>query len=497
MSLLTADRAAAWLTEQVSGTLRTDSRLVLPGDGFVAWPGHRVDGRSYVQAALDAGAAACLIEADHADAARVDEPRVACLTGLKSVIGEIASAFYGHPSRRLQVVAITGTNGKTSTAWWLAQALTAWGRRCGLIGTLGVGEAGSLRDTGLTTPDAVTLQQSLARFAAAGFAACALEASSIGLDEGRLTGTAIEVALFSNLSRDHIDHHGSMEAYRDAKRALFAWPGLRAAVLNIDDPVGADFAASLALGNADGALRLHTVSLEQPASLRADGLRMVDGGLSFTLREGTVEFEVATRMVGRYNVANLLLVLGALRALDVPLVDAVKAIAALTPVPGRLQRVAPSTDDGELAVFVDYAHTPDALEKALTALRPLATARQGRLWCVFGCGGNRDASKRPLMGAVAAALADHVVLTSDNPRDEVPSSILAQILAGVTGHDEVDVIEDRQAAIAGAIGKAAPGDVLLLAGKGHETTQEIAGVERPFSDVTEAEAALALRGAAA
>ncbi|MDQ2780055.1 MAG: UDP-N-acetylmuramoyl-L-alanyl-D-glutamate--2,6-diaminopimelate ligase [Pseudomonadota bacterium] len=498
MSLLSSIEAATWLTARVSGTLRTDSRRVLPGDGFVAWPGHQVDARRFVRSALDAGATACLVEADAAGKPQPDDERVAAVTGLKSAIGAIASSFYGHPSRRLQVVAVTGTNGKTSTAWWTAQALAALGQRCGLMGTLGVGEPGSLRDAGLTTPDAVTVQQNLARFAKAGFRACVLEASSIGLAEGRLTGTAIEVALFSNLSRDHLDFHGSMDAYRDAKRALFDWPGLRAAVLNIDDPVGAAFAESLALAyrtdQPEGALRLITVSTEQPATLRAEGLQLLQGGLAFTVVEGDDRVAISTRMVGTYNVYNLLLVLGALRALGVPLTDATGAVAALTPVPGRLHRVDTGIGN-DLLVYVDYAHTPDALDKALTALRPLATARQGRLWCVFGCGGNRDATKRPLMGAVAAARADRVVLTSDNPRDEVPASILAQILVGVTGHDEVDVIEDRQTAIRGAIRDARSGDVLLLAGKGHETTQEIAGIERPFSDITEAESALALRGA--
>ncbi|MEO5733064.1 MAG: UDP-N-acetylmuramoyl-L-alanyl-D-glutamate--2,6-diaminopimelate ligase [Rubrivivax sp.] len=503
---LAAPQAAAWLAARVSGMLRTDHRLLQPGDGFIAWPGQRVDARRFVQAALDAGAAACLVEADGAEeAVDASDARIASVTGLQSQIGTIASAFHGHPSRTLRMLAVTGTNGKTSTAWWTAQALTALGQRCGVVGTLGIGAPGpveALVDSGLTTPDAVQLQQALRGFVDNGYTACALEASSIGLQQQRLAGTHIDVALFSNLSRDHLDIHGSMEAYRDAKRMLFSWPGLRAAVLNIDDAVGAAFADELMLGNVEGALKVWTVSRQTGARLRVTNLRIEEGGLVFEVHEtGAVAIAetvatvatVKSALVGDFNVDNLLLVIGALRASDVSLVDAAAAVSASSPVPGRLQRI----DGRDLVVVVDYAHTPDALQKALQALRPLATARNGRLWCIVGCGGNRDATKRPLMGAVAAAHADHVVLTSDNPRDEAPSMILSQILAGVTGHDDVDVIEDRHAAIAGAVQRAARGDVLLLAGKGHEQTQEIAGVRRVFCDASEARAALAAREMAA
>ncbi len=492
--LVEAADAAAWLAARVTGTLHTDHRAVGSGDGFIAWPGQHVDARRFVRAALDAGATACLVEADGAEDS--GDSRVASVAGLQSQIGAIASGFHGHPSRKLRVVAVTGTNGKTSTAWWTAQALGALGQRCGVVGTLGIGEPGpveALEDSGLTTPDAVHLQQALRGFVDRGYAACALEASSIGLVQQRLSGTHIDVALFSNLSRDHLDVHGSMDAYREAKRMLFSWPDLRAAVFNIDDPVGAAFADELMLGNADGALQVWTVSRQGDASLRATGLRIEDGGLVFEVHEAIAVVTVKSALVGDFNADNLLLVIGALRASGVSLSDAAVAVSASTPVPGRLQRI----DGRDLVVVVDYAHTPDALQKALQALRPLATARSGRLWCIFGCGGNRDATKRPLMGAVAAANADHVVLTSDNPRDETPASILSQILVGVTGHDDVDVIEDRHAAIAGAVQRAAAGDVLLLAGKGHEQTQEVAGLRRVFCDATEARAALAAREATA
>jgi UDP-N-acetylmuramoyl-L-alanyl-D-glutamate--2,6-diaminopimelate ligase len=334
----------------------------------------------------------------------------------------------------------------------------------------------------------VRLHGAFRDFADAGFAACALEASSIGLVEQRLDGARIDVALFTNFTRDHLDFHGDMAAYWAAKRRLFGWPGLRAAAINIDDEHGAALAAELG-GNPQGTLELWTVSTTAPARLRASGLRYVDGGLAFDLHEGEQGVAAHSRLVGDYNASNVLVVIGGLRALGVSLADAAATVPFLTPVPGRMQRVATAAA-GMPEVVVDYAHTPDALEKVLQALRPLASARGGRLVCVFGCGGNRDASKRPLMGAIAHRLADAVVLTSDNPRDEAPALILSQILAGVAGDHQVAVIEDRHQAIAGTIGEAAAEDVILLAGKGHETYQETAGVRRPFSDEAEALAAL-------
>ncbi len=482
-----APDAAAWLATQVRGRLRTDSRSVSPGDAFIAWPGYAQDGRRFVGAALAAGASSCLVEAEGVEAFGFTDERIAALPGLKAATGAVADSFYAQPSAVLDVVATTGTNGKTSTAWWTAQALTRLGRRCGVIGTLGVGEPGDVTHTGLTTPDPVTLHGAFRSFVDLGFSACALEASSIGIVEHRLAAARIDVALFTNFTRDHLDYHGSMAAYWAAKRALFGWPGLRAAVINIDDEQGEQLAAELSGQSLD----VWTVSLQRPARLAALDLRYDAAGLAFTLAEGSTRADVHSALVGEFNASNLLVVLGGLRALGVPLADAARVAARLTPVPGRLQRVLSSNT--AIEVLVDYAHTPDALAKVLQALRPLATARGGQLWCVFGCGGNRDATKRPLMGAIAAAGADHVVITSDNPRDERPCEILTQILAGVTGHDEVDVIEDRRLAITHAVRGAADGDVVLLAGKGHEDYQEIAGEKRPFSDLEEARVALALR----
>ncbi len=487
----TPGEAAAWLAGHVRGRLRTDSRAVQPGDGFIAWPGHSRDGRSYVPLALASGAAACLVEAEGVATFGFTDERIAAMPGLKAATGAVADTFFAQPSAVLDVVATTGTNGKTSTAWWTAQALTRLGRRCGVIGTLGVGappvagEAGDVAHTGLTTPDPVTLHSAFRSFVDLGFSACALEASSIGLVERRLASARIDVALFTNFTRDHLDFHGTMPAYWAAKRSLFGWPGLRAAVINIDDAQGEVLARELKGTGID----VWTVSLHGAARLVGRGLHYERGGLAFTLAEGAHEAEVKSTLVGDFNASNLLVVLGGLRALGVPLADAARVVPGLTSVPGRLQRVSGHDVD----VVVDYAHTPDALAKVLQALRPLASGRGGRLWCVFGCGGNRDATKRPMMGAIAAAGADHVVVTSDNPRDEKPDEILAQILTGLTGHDEIDVFEDRRQAITHAIGRAAPGDVVLLAGKGHEDYQEVAGVKLPFSDLEEARVALALR----
>jgi UDP-N-acetylmuramoyl-L-alanyl-D-glutamate--2,6-diaminopimelate ligase len=494
LHLPTPASAADWLTAQVSGTLSTDSRRVKAGDGFIAWPGYGVDGRQFVAAALEAGAAACLVEAEGAEAFAFSDARIAAFHGLKAATGAIADAFFRAPSASLDIVATTGTNGKTSTAWWMSQALSALGRRCGVIGTLGIGEpppaavGGEVPDvvpTGLTTPDPVTLHQSLRGMADRGYVACALEASSIGIAEHRLDALRVGVALFTNFTQDHLDYHGSMAGYWATKRQLFSWPGLRAAVLNVDDEQGSRLAAELSGSELD----LWTVSMHGPARLSAHGLHYTGMGLAFEAHEAGQCVAVRTQLVGDFNASNLLVVMAGLRALGVALADAARVAATLTPVPGRLQRVSGAGID----VLVDYAHTPDALDKALAAVRPLAAARGGQLWCVFGCGGNRDATKRPLMGAIAARRADHVVITSDNPRDEAPGLILAQILAGVTGHDEVEVFEDRREAIQMAVHEAAAGDVILLAGKGHEDYQEIAGIKRPFSDVAEAQAALQSR----
>ena len=502
MLLLTTPQAAAqWLRQAASGSLQSDSRQVTPGDAFLAWPGGTSDARQYVAAALAQGATTCLVEHDGVDAFAWADARVAAYAGLKADSGLIAAEFFDQPSHALALAAVTGTNGKTSTAWWLAQALSALpgskAMPCGVIGTLGVGRAPAagavpspvdlaLVPTGFTTPDPVLLQKTLREFVTSGLHACAMEASSIGLEEQRLSGTRIQVAIFTNFTQDHLDYHGSMQAYWASKVRLFTWPGLQHAVINIDDPQGVDLAATL----ATRALDVWTTSTRQDARLVARNIRYAAQGLQFEVHEGAQHCAVSTRTIGTYNVANLLGVIGAMRSLGVALEDAVAVCSDLHPVPGRMECLA---EPSAPLVAVDYAHTPDALGQALDALRPLATQRGGKLWCVFGCGGDRDNTKRPMMGALAAQKADQVIVTSDNPRSEKPEAIIAQILLGMPPCIAVQVQSDRAQAIAQAIANAGANDVILLAGKGHEATQEVAGQKIEFSDRTHAGAALALR----
>jgi UDP-N-acetylmuramoyl-L-alanyl-D-glutamate--2,6-diaminopimelate ligase len=495
-TLHTPAEAVRWLRSHVTGALCTDSRRVTPGDGFIAWPGAATDGRSHVPAALAAGAAACLVEQEGVAAFGLDDTRVAAYPWLKAATGPIAAAYFEQPSAQLDVLAVTGTNGKTSTSWWLAQALSglpasAGAIPCAVVGTLGIGVPPAVEYNGLTTPDPVLLQQQFRRFVQEGIRACAIEASSIGLAERRLDGTAIRVAIFTNFTQDHLDYHGSMAAYWLAKAELFRWPGLQAAVLNLDDPQSAVLLGQI----PDAGIDVWTVAIHQPARLQALDVGLGSQGLRFTVREQNESHLLETRLIGLYNVSNLLGVLAAMRALGVPLAFAVQACRQLQPVPGRMECAGGA---GEPLVAVDYAHTPDALDKALVALRPMAAQRGGQLWCVFGCGGDRDASKRPLMGQVAQQQADRVVLTSDNPRSEDPLAILMQIRQGlVPGAPgaSAEVEPDRAQAIASVLGRAAAQDVVLIAGKGHEDYQEAAGVRRPFSDLAQARAALQARAA--
>ena len=485
-----AAEAVAWLRSRVQGDLQTDSRKVKAGDAFVAWPGAATDGRAYVGKALEQGAAAVLVEADGLQAFDLSGDSIAALKGLKAATGLIADQWFAHPSGELDVLAVTGTNGKTTTAWWLAHALskvtlnTRTG--CALVGTLGVGVPPALESTGMTTPDPVLLQRAFRSYADQGLAACAIEASSIGIVEHRLDGSKIRVALFTNFTQDHLDYHGSMDAYWQAKAQLFDWPGLPAAVVNIDDAHGARLWARL----QGRAMDVWSVSIQGPARLQAKDIGLGDEGLSFTVLEAGHSLRMSTRLVGQYNVSNLLGVLATLRCLGLTLEQAVQACADLEPVPGRMQQI---VKPGQPLVAVDYANTPDALEKALRALQPAARQRQGKLWCVFGCGGDRDNSKRPLMGQAAQAHADGVFVTSDNPRSEVPESIIDQILAGMQAGQALHVQADRAAAIAQAIARADARDVVLIAGKGHEDYQETKGVRHPFSDMAEAQKALAAR----
>jgi UDP-N-acetylmuramyl-tripeptide synthetase len=499
--------AAQWLHTQVRGVLHTDSRRVTPGDGFIAWPGAASDGRRHLPAALKQGAAACLVERSGVEAfsdtfavaatSSATPDLIASYTDLKAASGPIAAAYYEQPSQALDVLAITGTNGKTSTAWWLAHALGRVGQRCAVVGTLGVGELDQLEVTGMTTPDPVLLQARLRDMVTRGVQACAIEASSIGLAEHRLDGTQVRVALFTNFTQDHLDYHGSMADYWQAKAALFDWPGLAAAVVNTDDPHGAQLAQQLSqrddvalwtVGIVADTTHAQTLGAQsQERHVQATLVRHGARGLSFEVVEGDHRHTLNTTLVGHYNVSNLLGVIACLRALGHSLADAVQACAELPAVPGRMQAVGHADQP---LVVVDYAHTPDAVMQALHALRPLAQTRGGALVCVLGCGGDRDSAKRPLMAAAAEQHADRVVLTSDNPRSEDPQVILAHMLAGLTRPQAAQHIPDRGQAIATAVGQARAQDVVLVAGKGHEDYQEVQGVKLPFSDVAQAQAAL-------
>ena len=435
LELHTPLEAAAWLRSLVTGTIHADSRTLAPGDGFIAWPGAAVDARQYVAAAMAGGASACLVEMQGAERYGFNGASVAGYRNLKAASGPIAAAYFGQPSAQLDVLAVTGTNGKTSTAWWLAQALSNMKHvtpvPCALVGTLGIGRPPNMVATGLTTPDPVLLQKTLRRWVDEGVKACAMEASSIGLQEHRLDGTRIRSAIFTNLTQDHLDYHGSMQAYWQTKAQLFRWPGLQAAVINIDDDHGAALAAAL----SGAALDVWTVSCVGAARLRARDIRYVGPGLRFSVLEAgsqtaPAQHELQTGLIGLYNVSNLLCVMAAMRTLAVPLAAVLEACADLSPVPGRMQCVGAP---GQPLVAIDYAHTPDALGQALQALRSLADQRGGQLWCVFGCGGDRDTGKRALMGAIAARHADRVVVTSDNPRSEKPQAIISQILLGLAG----------------------------------------------------------------
>jgi UDP-N-acetylmuramoyl-L-alanyl-D-glutamate--2,6-diaminopimelate ligase len=464
----------------VSG-LSLDSRRVRRGDAFFALRGTQGHGIEFAAGAVQRGAQVVLAEAPAVDVAPLDVPLL-WIDGLRDQVGEIAARFYDRPTEAMRVIGITGTNGKTSCVQMLAQALTFLGHRTASIGTLGAGLHGKLVDGERTTPDAITVQQQLAGFRDAGASHVAMEVSSHALEQGRVSAVDFEVAGFTNLTRDHLDYHGSMEAYGAAKAKLFAWPGLRAAVIDIDDAFGADLVATLP---ADvQALRVSSADAAH-ADVAARSVVTSAEGLVFQLHTPWGIRAIHSRLLGRFNVANLLTVAACLGALGEPFAGIVAALENLQPVNGRMSRLG-GLRDAPLVV-VDYAHTPDALEQALIALRAHCA---GRLICVFGCGGERDAGKRPLMGEIVARLADVAIVTDDNPRGEDGDAIVAQIVAGMHRAASMAVERDRAKAIAQALQLAHAGDVVLVAGKGHETYQESAAGKRPFDDMAVAQAAL-------
>ena len=544
-----ARQAADWLAGQLPerARLSCDSRDIAAGDVFVAYPGETSDGRNYIARAVSAGAAAILLEQSGAEAFDSVLQRAATpvfkIEGLRRHAGEVAAAYLDEPSARMMVVAVTGTNGKTSCTHWIAQGCNeragvaagssvvakSAAARAAVIGTLGAGVPGaSLADgmlpvvqASLTTPDAISLQQQLAAFAGQGIELVALEASSIGLQQGRLNGTRIGVAVLTNLTRDHLDYHVTMQAYAAAKAKLFAWPSLQTMVVNLEDPASAEM-----LNAADPDLRRIGYLINDESS--GNAVRLADAGersaacselLTATPMDehgrivlshfragdetpdgsgerhrqgvgggadggiGSVDLQLS--LIGRFNLSNALAVAGVWMALGWSLTEVAAQLESLRPVPGRLQVVGDLSDATLPLAVVDYAHTPDAIANALQALRPLADSRGGRLWCVFGAGGNRDAGKRAPMAAAAEQHADQLVLTSDNPRNEAPDAILAQLREGLSRAPHL-VAADRKLAIDAALQAADPADVVLIAGKGHESYQEIGGRRLPFSDIEQA-----------
>jgi UDP-N-acetylmuramoyl-L-alanyl-D-glutamate--2,6-diaminopimelate ligase len=479
--------------------LTLDSRAVMPGAAFVAVPGTRTHGIGYAAQAVSADARAILWEPVANVVAPVVPSNVAlvAIPELTQKLGAIADRFFDAPSRAITLAGVTGTNGKTTTAYVIATALARLGRSAAYGGTIGFGPIDELEPAAHTTPDCITVQRNLARLRERDVRFLAMEVSSHGLDQHRVDGARFDTAVFTNLTRDHLDYHGTFDAYGAAKARLFAWPGLRAAVINIGDTFGRTLAMRVAL---TATVTLYGRATDffpgaKPTGAReliASDVRVGEHGLVLVLDGSWGVATLHSRFIGDFNVDNLLAVLATLLGWDIPLRDAIAALEQCTAPPGRMEMlVAPdfAGKPGALAV-IDYAHTPDALAKALAAARQHCT---GRLICVFGCGGDRDRGKRPLMGAIAEAAADRVIVTDDNPRTEDGERIVADILGGITQRARVLVERDRARAIELALASASTGDVVLIAGKGHEDYQIVGTETRHFSDREVAQAALGKR----
>ncbi|MZR62465.1 UDP-N-acetylmuramoyl-L-alanyl-D-glutamate--2,6-diaminopimelate ligase [Alcanivorax sp. DP30] len=465
----------------VSG-LQLDSRRMEAGQAFLAVPGVASDGRHFVAQAVAAGASVVLADAESEPFSVSFQGQVPCLhvPALAARVGDVAARWFGEPANNMAMIGVTGTNGKTSITWFLRDALNALGHRCALVGTLGVGLKGQELQTGHTTPDPITLQAALASARDAGADCVAMEVSSHALDQGRLGSSVIGTAVFSNLSRDHLDYHGDMESYLAAKSVLFTRDGVRLAVINCDDHASSSLLSCI----ADG-VRCVTFGGQEGATVRCETVAYDSLGMRATLNVAGETVTVSLPLFGPFNLSNLMAVAAILHGQGVDTAALGKALAAVTPVPGRMEPV--RAEQGP-TVIVDYAHTPDGLEKALQACR---AHFEGRLHCIIGCGGDRDTGKRPLMARAAEQLADKVVLTSDNPRGENPQIIIEQMQSGLTNPDQTVAIVERAEAVAETVRRAAAGDVILLAGKGHEDYQDINGVRYPSDDRDLARQALA------
>ncbi len=462
----------------VSG-ITLDSRRIRPGDVFIAIAGHNADGRDFIDSAVAKGAAAILAEAP-CDAAQWRLP-VIVVDKLSERVSEIAGRFYRHPSRRLNTIGVTGTNGKSSVTHYIAQMLESLAQPCGVIGTLGAGRVKQLSGALNTTPDPISIQSTLSQWLDAGARWAAMEVSSHGLSQHRVAALQFSTAVFTNLTQDHLDYHGDMQAYGAAKARLFRLPGLKNAVLNADDSFSA-YLKKIISPSVD----VVQFGLGDGADIRATEVEYVAAGIAALVTTPWGELRLKTELCGIVNLKNVLAAIAVLGIEGFTIEQISQALSGLEAVPGRLEKLPSKTG---VQVVVDYAHTPDALEQVLASLRPHC---DGRLWCVFGCGGDRDKAKRPLMASTAERLADLLVVTSDNPRTESPEEIAANMVSGLTRSPYLIEL-DRQQAIEHAISSALAGDLILIAGKGHEDYQESLGKRLPFSDVQCARLALAKR----
>ncbi len=471
------DRGQLGIT--VSG-VKIDSREIEAGDLFIACFGFNHDARDYIQETITQGATAVLAESGgHWNGVQfIGDVPVIAVEKLSTKISDIAGRFYMDPSAQLSVFGITGTNGKTSCSQFIAESLAEFDYHCGIIGTLGYGSVGQLKETSLTTPDPVFTQRVLAEMVLDKVEPVVMEVSSVGLHQSRVAAVHFDTAIFTNLSRDHLDYHDSMEEYGDNKRKLFMMEGLRCAIVNLDDP----FALSI-LNSIDSEVDIITYSRSNLiATVCAESLEFTESGFKARIRTPLGVGEIEGCLLGEFNFSNVLAVAAALIGylpgrIDLTMEQLCKSLSRLSPVSGRMEIV---PGPGNVTAVVDYAHTPDGLRSALCALREHYA---GSVWCVFGCGGNRDQGKRPLMGEIAEAYADHIVIADDNPRKEDGDRIVQHILSGLTNTGQAVVIRDRAEAITWALKNAQAGDVVLVAGKGHETYQDIDGVRHMFSDV--------------
>jgi UDP-N-acetylmuramoyl-L-alanyl-D-glutamate--2,6-diaminopimelate ligase len=473
------------LAEKISCTIQRlvlDSRMVQAGDLFIAVPGYRSDGRKFIDDAIANGATAVLWQSEQqsmpipvslrSSPGKHDIPVIA-VNNLKDKVGVLADRFYQQPSKKMYTVGVTGTNGKTSCTQFIAQAMAPFSK-CGVIGTMGWGLPGELHSSRHTTPDAITCHEWLAYMREAGADAVAMEVSSHALDQGRVNGIHFDCAVFTNLSHEHLDYHGDMQTYANAKARLFQWQDLGECIINIDDVYGRALVDKLS-----GGRKIVTYGLDLAESvpdIYADEIKFHQGGISATIHSGINQAVLHSQLYGRFNIYNLLATLGVLLHAGIDFNQAMQRLGSIQSIAGRMQVLRKS---GQPTVIIDYAHTPDALQQALEALK---AHHFGQTWCVFGCGGDRDKAKRPIMGAIAEQLASHIVLTNDNPRHEIPETIIDDIQSGMAAAKQVVVELDRAKAIEYALRTARPDDVVLVAGKGHETYQQVGEERLPFSD---------------